>query len=219
MCVYEKTTGGIFLKERNIIGQKFGRLTVVSFHHANGYAKYYLCQCDCGKTKIIYKGSIMSGRTYSCGCFRDERIRETVRLPENFARLHRILDGMKLRCYNPHSNRFHRYGGRGIKICDEWLNDPDSFCKWALSNGYQKGLTIDRIDNNKDYSPDNCQWIPLKEQMSNQSTNVFVEYNGERHTISQWAEKLGIERTTLHNRLKYYGWSVEKALTTPVRPY
>lgn len=207
------------MKAKDIIGKKFGRLTAISFHHSKGYAKYYLCKCECGNTKIVYKGNLTSGRSLSCGCFRNERIKETCCLPENYSKLHRILDRMKARCYNPNSNRYYRYGARGITICDEWMSNQDSFCEWALSHGYQPDLTIDRIDNNKGYSPDNCRWIPLKEQMSNQSTNIIISFNGEQHTLSQWANILGINKTTLHNRLKYLGWSVEKAFTTPVRSH
>ena len=207
------------MKEINIIGQKFGRLTVLSFSHSKKYNKYYLCKCTCGNTKIILKGSLLSGKTLSCGCFQKEQASKANTLPGDHSRLHAILSGMISRCEDPNSNRFYRYGARGITVCNDWKNDPESFCLWALSNGYAPGLTIDRIDNNKGYSPDNCRWVTAFEQSRNTSKNVLITYKGKTQILKDWARELGIKNTTLHNRINYYGWSVEKAFTTPVRHY
>ena len=138
-------------------------------------------------------------------------------LPENRRKLHDIFRHMKSRCYDPKNNRYDRYGGRGIKICDEWLNDVESFCVWALSNGYKDGLTIDRIDVNSDYCPQNCRWVTQQEQSLNTTRNVYISYKGKTKTLKEWANELGIKNTTLHNRIKYYGWSIEKAFETPTR--
>ena len=207
------------MKAIDIIGKKFGRLTVISFSHSNGYRKYYLCKCECGKEKIIYKGNLLAGRTLSCGCLQKEQAKKYNTFPDDRGRLHKILRLMIIRCEDTTSNRYRRYGARGITVCEQWKNDPESFCEWALSHGYSPGLTIDRIDNNKGYSPDNCRWATPYEQSRNTSKNVYITYNGKTQTLKDWSKELGIKNTTLHNRIHYYGWSIEKAFTTPVRPY
>lgn len=125
-----------------------------------------------------------------------------------------ILNGMKQRCYNVKHNNYKRYGGRGIKVCDEWLNDSQAFIDWALNNGYADDLTIDRIDNDGNYEPSNCRWITVKEQQNNKSTNIKVTYDGRTMTLKEWADKLCICYQTLFFRIKHR-WSVEDALTTP----
>lgn len=207
------------MKYIDIIGKRFGRLVVLQFDHAVQYRKYYLCKCDCGNTKVVLKGNLLAGYTLSCGCLQRERTLAAVLLPNDEARLHRIFTGMKYRCYNKRHNRYARYGGRGIKICDQWLEDPDSFVKWSLKNGYAPGLSIDRINNDGDYSPENCRWVNKHEQGLNTSKNVIISYNGESMTLKEWARKLGIKNTTLHNRIHYLGWSIDKAFTTPVRKH
>ena len=204
-------------KAVDITGKRFGRLVVLKFDHAEKYRKYYLCKCDCGNTKIVLKGNLLAGYTLSCGCLQKERASKASLLPNDEARLHRIFGGMKHRCYDEKHNRYPRYGGRGIKICKEWLDNREEFVKWSIENGYAPGLSIDRIDNNGDYSPNNCRWVKKREQGLNMSRNVVISYNGESMPLKEWARKLGIKNTTLHNRLKYLGWSVEKAFTTPVR--
>lgn len=115
-------------------------------------------------------------------------------------RIHNIYRGMKARCYIKTSKHYNRYGGRGIKICDEWLEDFMNFYKWAINNGYREDLTIDRIDNNKDYSPSNCRWTTRKQQVNNTSRNIVVTVGGETHTIAEWSETTGIHRSTLVSR-------------------
>ena len=205
------------MKSIDIIGKKFGRLTVVEFSHSKGYEKYYSCRCDCGKTKTVLKGNLLNGKTKSCGCYQKEMAIKANLLPENRRKLHDIFRHMKSRCYDPKNNRYDRYGGRGIKICDEWLNDVESFCDWALLNGYKDGLTIDRIDVNSDYCPQNCRWVTQQEQSLNTTRNVYISYKGETKTLKEWANELGIKNTTLHNRIKYYGWPIERAFETPTR--
>lgn len=205
-------------KERvNIIGKRFGNLVVLSYSHANGYTKYFLCQCDCGNQTVVAKNALTTGKQVSCGCLRKKRIADLNRLPNGYLRLGKIYRSMKERCYNTASNRYYRYGARGIKICDEWLSDINAFRKWAIDNGYKEGLSIDRIDNDGDYSPNNCRWIKPSEQWNNTSKTVLIEYNGKSQTLTQWANELNIPTSTLHNRLRVHGWSVERALTEPVR--
>ena len=132
--------------------------------------------------------------------------------------LFRTWSNAKSRCCDKNSTPFMDYGGRGITICEEWLNDFQAFYDWAMENGYKEGLTLDRIDNNKGYSPENCRWTTIKEQSNNRRSNKHLEFRGESKTISQWADTMGIDKETIYKRLKN-GWEVEKALTTPTRPY
>lgn len=120
---------------------------------------------------------------------------------------------MKSRCYNPNHKDYHRYGGRGIKICDEWLDSFLPFYDWSLANGIEPNLSIDRLNNDGDYTPDNCAWRTPKEQGNNRSTNVFVEFNGERKTVQQWAESLGITHQAMFARLGSDAWTLDEALT------
>lgn len=117
-----------------------------------------------------------------------------------------------------HSIPFKDYGGRGIMVCEEWLHDFQAFYDWAMASGYEEGLTLDRIDNNKGYSPDNCRWVTIKEQSNNRRSNTHLVFRGERKTVSQWADDTGISKETLYKRLSF-GWDVEKALTTPTRKH
>lgn len=142
--------------------------------------------------------------------------------------LHRSYRAMKERCYNPNYHSYHRYGGRGIKVCDEWTSAEMitigryihnqtrgwlNFKEWALTHGYKEGLTLDRIDVNKGYSPDNCRWVTMKEQNRNKSTNVLITYKGETKTLEQWSETLGINYHTLYSRLYRSNWTIEEALS------
>ena len=121
---------------------------------------------------------------------------------------------MKSRCSNPTKGNYNEYGGRGIKVCEEWVHDFAAFRDWALANGYDDTLTIDRIDNDKGYSPDNCRWASRLEQNRNQRTNHMVTYRDETKTIGEWAQLYNLAPGTLFSRIQR-GWDVEKALTTP----
>lgn len=123
-----------------------------------------------------------------------------------------------MRCTNPKNKGYRNYGGRGIKVCDEWLHDFQSFYDWANANGWEEGLTIERIDVNGDYCPENCTWIPKDMQARNRRTTIWLEYDGKCMTASEWADELGIQRQTLLHRY-YAGWSTEDMLTKPVEPY
>jgi len=132
-----------------------------------------------------------------------------------YTRLGRIYHNMKTRCYNPNYDKYKYYGGKGIKVCDEWLESWYAFEDWAMENGYNDSLTLDRIDPEGNYSPENCRWISMKEQANNRTSNRMIEYNGETKSLQQWADILGIKAHTLSQRLDT-GWSVEDAMTTPV---
>ena len=130
-------------------------------------------------------------------------------------RLFSIRRGMILRCYNSDSPRYKDYGGRGISICNEWLDDFDNFADWAKDNGYELGLTIDRIDNNGNYEPLNCRWVTKREQNRNKRTNLMVTYNGETKPLIEWCEELGLRYDPIHNRI-VNGWNIDDAFNTPL---
>lgn len=203
----------------NIIGQKFNRLTVLELFKKeqvylfngkkNGFRYFYTCLCDCGKITVVAKSHLLSGHTRSCGCISQKHLKTNTRL-------FRIWIGIKGRCLNKNNKKFKNYGGRGISICDEWKNDFKTFYDWAISNGYADNLTIDRIDNNGNYEPSNCRWVSQEVQQNNKSNNYFIEYNGKSMTLSQWTKLYNLNYSTVVSRLSY-GWTIEKALITPVR--
>lgn len=201
----------------NLIGEKFGRLTVVEFDRLQNHKAYWKCVCDCGLVVIASGNNLRSGNTSSCGCLR----RETTKARglgnakhneshQNKTRLYTIWCGMRQRCSNPNKKYYNHYGGKGVRICDEW-NNYSVFKEWALANGYADNLSIDRIDNNGNYEPSNCRWTTYLEQNNNRRSNVYLTYQGETKTMTQWARDKGIKPGTLCRRLKV-GWTVEEAL-------
>lgn len=129
--------------------------------------------------------------------------------------LYSIYHGIKRRCFCKTCNRFKDYGGRGITMCKTWLDSVDDFIEWSLKNGYEDGLTIDRIDNNGNYSPDNCRWITRREQNRNKRTNLIVEYHGESKPLVDWCEELGLKYDPIHNRITK-GWPISMAFEKPL---
>lgn len=199
---------------RNIIGRKFARLTIVSKvgYNKNGHC-IVLVRCDCGIEKNVHLYRLIQGDTKSCGCLNSEKARQRA-LVHGMADspLYNLWQHMKRRCYKPSNKSYKDYGGRGIAVCAEWYDNFQAFYSWAITNGYQKGLQIDRKDNDGNYCPDNCRFVTQKVNANNRRSNVFISYNGETHTIAEWAEKLNLKYGTLSNRVNR-GWPLEKALT------
>ena len=160
-------------KAKELVGKRFGRLTVME--RAENYTttkgqvhRAWLCVCDCGNRRIVRASSLISGHTKSCGCLQVEsRVEQATKHGKSECRLYDVWHGMKQRCGNPLNKNYAGYGRRGIKVCDEWLNSFQAFYDWATANGYREGLSLDRIDNDKGYSPDNCRWTTMKEQANN----------------------------------------------------
>lgn len=209
-------------KFQDLTGQRFGRLTVIERTRNIGKYTAWLCRCDCGNKKIIKSKSLKDNSTKSCGCLQKEVARKYMsekmrKYPDVHSRLKNIYFNMKSRCYNLNHCAYGNYGGRGITLCEEWKNNSNAFYFWAMNNGYQENLTIDRIDVNGNYEPSNCRWIDLKTQQRNRRNNHLITYNDETLCIGEWAEKSGIEMRILWQRLNKLSWSIEKALKTPIR--
>lgn len=152
----------------DLTGQRFGRLVVIKREPTVNHRTKWLCVCDCGNLVSVYAGSLRSNNTASCGCIQREATAQSHRTHgKSHTRLWYLWRHMKARCYCKTNPAFRRYGGRGITVCEEWQNDFQSFYDWAMANGYQDNLFIDRIDNDKGYSPDNCRWATQKQQIKN----------------------------------------------------
>jgi hypothetical protein len=161
----------------------------------------WLCQCECGNTVIVAGNNLQQGHVKSCGCLPKYGLHKKHELSKS--RLFKILTGMGQRCYNPKNPNYGDYGGRGINICDEWLNKENGFIafyNWAMANGYQENLSIDRINNDKGYSPDNCRWANSKWQCNNKRNTIKMEYNGETKTFIEWCQYFNISVTTARAR-------------------
>lgn len=193
-------------------GQRFGRLVVIEEAERTGRKTYWLCKCDCGSFVKVPTASLNNGHTKSCGCL--QRSKVTIHGKKN-TKLYKVWNSMKGRCFNTNHRAYKNYGGRGITVCDEWKDDFLCFYNWSMANGYQEGLSIDRENNDGNYEPSNCRWTTSKVQRNNSRQNRYIEFEGESHTIAEWAEIKGINRLTLWDRIARRGWTVERSLNTP----
>lgn len=203
----------------NLIGQKFERLTVVERATNTSAGKTrWLCKCECGNHKTVLGEHLKNGHTKSCGCFKKEKFKPKIKHGLTHTRLYNIWASMKSRCYNKNNQKNYKdYGERGITVCDDWKNNFNAFKKWAYENGYSENLTIDRIDVNGNYEPNNCKWSTVKEQANNKRTNHFVAYQGEMHTLAEWCRKLELDYNVIIKRIDYHKWNIERAFTQPIR--
>lgn len=192
------------------ISRQFGRLTVIDFEGTHTTPcgtkrKMWRCKCECGKETVVAENNLKNGSTKSCGCWKHEKLKEhnTVHGGAN-DRLYGIWKNMKRRCNSTKDSHYESYGGKGIQVCDEW-NDYANFKKWAYENGYDENAefgdcTIDRIDNNGDYTPSNCRWVNRTAQANNTSKNRYVDFQGKRLTIAEFARVMNIDK----NHAWYY---------------
>jgi hypothetical protein len=198
-------------------GKKINMLTIGDFVKSEKGRAFVNCRCDCGKEKNIRLSDIKNGKTRSCGCYiKQITAARSKTHGASGSRLCRIFRTMKTRCYNPKNHKYHRYGARGIEICPEWKDSFSTFLAWALNNGYEEHLTIERKDNDGNYSPENCRWATPKEQSNNNSRNVLLTHNGRTQNITQWATELNMPYRLISGRIKLK-WDTEKILTTPSR--
>lgn len=193
-------------------GDKFGHLTIIndSIDKINGDI-YVMCRCDCGNIKRIRRRCLINGKTKSCGCEVIVRNKEVhTKHGMSHSKTYKSWLGMKQRCYNPNFADYHNYGGRGIKICDRWVHSFKNFLDdmGIMPDGDK--ITLERIDNNRGYYPDNCRWETLRNQQRNRRNNHRIDYNNESLTIVEWGEKLGIKPNTILTRIRR-GWNIERA--------
>lgn len=194
--------------KHDLIGQKIGRLTVLSLSHYDSENEiHWVCLCSCGTLSYPKTYHLRDGQTTSCGCLHYERITTH---GMTGTRLFTLYNAMLARCHNPRSKNYAYYGARGIKVCPKWC-DAQIFFRWALSNGYDDNLTIDRIDNSKGYTPENCRWVTAKVNQNNRTNNRRITVKGVTRTLTEWADLRGITSTTLACRINR-GWSEEEAV-------
>ena len=183
----------------DLTGQKFGRLTVIGIADPETKGEHkWVCRCSCPEHNIVcVRGiNLRSGNTRSCGCLAHEtcvkRGYDSAKHGMTDTHIHNVWDCMKDRCFNPKKDGFQRYGGRGISVCDEWLGEHgfENFYQWAVTHGYDETLQIDRIDNDGNYCPENCRWVPAKINMRNRSVNHFIETPWGRMTIAEYVERI-----------------------------
>lgn len=195
----------------DLLGRQFGRLTVIKYGRTDHGKAMWKCHCICGNDVIVASENLIQGKTKSCGCIRKEK---TAKLKYSHGLhghpLYRCWRNMLDRCQNPKNKEFNRYGGRGINVCEEWKKFKN-FYHWAIKHGYSEDLTIERVDNDLGYNPQNCIWADRYTQSRNRSDNHYIEFNGEKKILKDWADETGISESLIRHRLAA-GWNVKEAL-------
>lgn len=215
---------------KDISGMTFGRLYVDSYYGKSARGDpYFKCICECKNEVIVSGRSLRCGDIVSCGCYhKDDLSKRFTKHGLTSHPLYWVHHGFMQRCYNSNHDEYHNYGERGIYVCDEWKNKENGFMNfynWAINNGYQKSLSIDRIDVNGPYSPENCRWVTIKLQNVNKRKSRFISLvmdfseigKGKiiyTYTASMWSKITGIDPNTILRRIEKYGWSIEKTLST-----
>ena len=201
----------------DLTGHKYGKLTVVSFSHKDQRNQHcWLCVCECGKTTAPCANSLRRGTTKSCGCGRGSLAHGHSRRRQISPEFRSWL-AMRGRCNKPKNNEYARYGGRGVTVCDRWQNSFESFIEDMGVKPTPKH-SIERVDGNGNYDPENCRWVTPTAQARNRRSNVVVEWNGERKILIEWSEQVGIKYATLRRRIVELGWPINEAMTSPVTP-
>lgn len=190
----------------DLTGKKFEKWTVIEKGTFTNGKSYWLCQCECGTVKLVDGDTLRRGT--STGCLKCRT--HFVKHGKSNEKIYWVWHGMIQRCEYPNSKFYKNYGGRGVKVCEEW-HEFKPFYDWAMANGYQQGVEIDRMNVDGNYEPSNCQWITHKAQQSNKTCNRIIEFNGILQTLQQWADSLGIKSNTLHGRINHHG--IEKSLS------
>jgi len=199
----------------DLAGQRFNRLTaLIPVKIAASREMYWVCKCDCGGDALATTANLRRGRVRSCGCLNVDRNKETkITHGMTRTRTYTIWFGMKRRCDDPSQDNYSHYGGRGISYDPRWRLFANFFADMGKA---PEGLQLDRIDNEGNYCKENCRWVTPRTNSNNRSNSDFVEYAGERVTVTELARKLGMKPITLESRL-YDGWSLDRAIRTPVR--
>lgn len=204
--------------KEDLTGQRFGKLSVIEKNGEKGCFYTWKCRCDCGKEKIVSSKELLWGGATSCGCQRYEYRRTHPSFLTKNSRLYGVWNNMKYRCNSNKGKAYDYYKKKGVKVCEEWM-DFNKFYAWAMENGYdqnaEKGAcTLDRIDVNGDYCPENCRWITIQEQQRNKTDNHYITAGGETKTMAEWAEEKGLAYNTMSNRV-YKGFDSETAVNMP----
>lgn len=196
----------------DITGKKFNKLTALKkVNNLHSKKTRWLCKCDCGKLVEVNADNLKSGAVKSCGCLIIEKNKMNAIHNKSNTRLYNIWRNMKSRCKNTNNPYYENYGGRGIKVCDEW-NNFKVFYEWAMQNNYNDSLTIDRIDNNADYEPKNCRWVTLQEQEYNKRGNIYFYIDGKEKCLAEICKDYNVKYTTIYRRIKINNMSIEDAL-------
>lgn len=204
------------MRWQEMIGKRYGKLVVIKdAGRTENYARKLLCRCDCGNEVVVFASNLKRNHTTSCGCVKREIIKAGAHTVHGGcgSRLYNIWKGMRRRCQDTKAVNYERYGGRGISVCKEWDENYSNFREWSLKNGYDDDKSIDRIDNDKGYGPDNCKWSTVKEQANNRRSNHMLEVNGETHTIAEWSDITGLSQATILQRIRH-GFDNEDVLLT-----
>lgn len=208
-------------KRAELIGKNFGYLEVINDLGSDPVrGAKWLCRCKCEREIVAYSGPLLSGHTQSCGCrardLNSKRMRKVKTTHGNSqSRLYKIWCSMKDRCYRKNSTGYAYYGGRGIQMCDEWKADFTVFSEWAFANGYKETLSIDRIDVDGNYSPENCRWATVKQQGNNRRSNKVIVIDGISHTLMEWCEIYAAPYDRVKQRIAKLGWDAQRALSEP----
>lgn len=196
---------------RDLTDMRFGRLKVIGFAGKRSSGKkYWSCICDCGNSVDVYQFNLTGGITQSCGCLKKEKFTRKTH-GQRYSKLYKIWESMKRRCNSAKCERYACYGGRGIKYISEW-DKFENFHEWAISSGYVDGLSLDRINADGNYEPNNCRWVPLKEQAYNKTTSLRFTLDGETKCLSEWAVIFNIPYARLYQRIFKLGYSFEEAI-------
>lgn len=204
----------MFITSNIKYGDRFGLLTAISEFKCKLDKKIYIiCKCDCGNISSVQKWHLIAGKTISCGCEIVRRNKEVhTKHGMSRSKMYQSWLSMKQRCCNPNFEDFHNYGGRGITICDRWLMSFENFLFDMGLMPENGNYTLERINNNKGYYPDNCKWETFKNQQRNRRNNHVISYNGESLTVAEWGDRTGIKPNTILIRIRR-GWSIESALS------
>ena len=206
---------------KDLCGERFGKLLVEKYLYTNKRRKaVWKCKCDCGNYIEVPSERLSTGNTRSCGCLHIESSRNNIKRAiekqtkyktEAEKIIYKTFNGIMKRCYNKKCKAYKNYGERGIKVCEEWLKDNSLFYTWSLNNGWKKGLSIDRIDVNGNYEPNNCRWVSNLIQQNNKRNNKYLTFKGETHTEAEWSRILNIPLGTIADRIRR-GYPIEKVL-------
>lgn len=201
------------MKRLDLTNKRFNKLLVIEKVDNQNYKTMWKCICDCGNETFVTTSNLTCNRVKSCGCLKNEQlIKRSTTHNQRHTNLYEVWKTMKQRCFNPNNSSYKNYGGRGIIVCDEWKNNFTSFYEWSILNGYKKGLTIDRIDNNSNYCPENCRWTDRTTQANNSRWNKHIIINGKDDTLANWLRHYNLTYDKYYKRIKK-GFSEHEALT------